>query len=472
MAKIGARCAAMLLMLASATAVHAQYVAEDSTAATPQRPAITTNRWEENWEVLSDPALRTEPFDSLKYIPLLPGDPYSYLSFGLVLRERVESNNAPNFGVGHMVGESYLLQRFQAYADLHFNRNWELFTELEDDRAFGKEPITPVDQDPLDLRLAFLGYNVTTDLGTFKARIGRQDFAFDTQRFVAWRDGPNVRQSFDAVWADWESEPWRVLGFISQPVQYNDIRPFDDTSNSTFRFDMFRVERHVFGSNELSFYYARYARDDAHYLAASGRERRDVFDARFAGKSHGLDWDLEGMGQTGNVGAKNIGAWAVGARCGYTMPNLPWQTRLGIQVDAASGNEKPGGTNIGTFNPLFPNGLYFTLAGFTGYTNLIHVKPSVTIKPTRGLSVMAAVAAQWRETTADAIYVQPNIPLAGTAGQGGSWTGVYAQARTEYQFTRNLTGAIEAVHFQVGNNIRHVGGHDGDYLGVELKFGW
>jgi hypothetical protein len=178
------------------------------------------------------------------------------------------------------------------------------------------------------------------------------------------------------------------------------------------------------------------------------------------------------MGQTGNVGAKSIGAWAVGARCGYTMPNLPWQTRLGIQVDAASGNEKPGGTNIGTFNPLFPNGLYFTLAGFTGYTNLIHVKPSVTIKPAPGLSVMAAVAAQWRETTADAIYVQPNIPLAGTAGQGGSWTGVYAQARTEYQFTRNLTGAIEAVHFQVGNNIRHVGGHDGDYLGIELKFGW
>jgi hypothetical protein len=85
---------------------------------------------------------------------------------------------------------------------------------------------------------------------------------------------------------------------------------------------------------------------------------------------------------------------------------------------------------------------------------------------------MGAVAGQWRQTTADAIYVQPNVPISGTAGGRGSWTGFYAQARTEYQFTPNLTGAIEAVHFQVGNAIRHAGGHDGDYLGVELKFGW
>ena len=472
MASIGRNCAVLLLILILPGAAIAQNVAEVSIDMPPQRPAIVQNRWEENWEVLSDPSLRTETLDSLKYIPLLHGDPYSYLSFGLMLRERVESNDAPNFGVGHIVGESYLLQRVQAYADLHFNRNWEFFTELEDVRAFGKEPISPVDQNPLDLRLAFIAYTVTSDLGTFKARIGRQDFAFDTQRFVALRDGPNVRQSFDALWADWESEPWRVLGFISQPVLYRDMRPFDDTSNSAVRFDMFRVERHVLGSNELSFYYALYARSNSHYLAAAGREHRDVFDARFAGKSHGLDWDLEGMGQTGSVGPKEIRAWAVGARCGYTIPNMSWQTGLGIQVDAASGNGKPGGTTIGTFNPLFPNGLYFTLAGFTGYTNLVHVKPSVTIKPVARLSIMGAVAGQWRQTTADAIYVQPNVPISGTAGERGSWTGFYAQARTEYQFTPNLTGAIEAVHFRVGNAIRHVGGHDGDYLGVELKFGW
>ena len=61
------------------------------------------------------------------------------------------------------------------------------------------------------------------------ARVGRQDFLFDLQRFVSSRDGPNVRQSFDAVWADWETGTWRLIGFVSRPVQYFDERPFDDT---------------------------------------------------------------------------------------------------------------------------------------------------------------------------------------------------------------------------------------------------
>ena len=131
-------------------------------------------------------------------------------------------------------------------------RTWQFFVQVEDDRAFSKNVITPVDQDPLDLRLGFLAYVNMTDAGTFKARAGRQDFDFDLQRFVSSRDGPNVRQSFDAVWGDWESGPWRFIGFFSQPVQYSLVSPFDDTSNSHFRFHTLRIERQVLGTNELS----------------------------------------------------------------------------------------------------------------------------------------------------------------------------------------------------------------------------
>jgi hypothetical protein len=44
--------------------------------------------------------------------------------------------------------------------------------------------------------------------------------------------------------------------------------------------------------------------------------------------------------------------------------------------------------------------------------------------------------------------------------------------RTDYAFTANLTGAIEAVHYDIGQAVRDAGGHDSNYLGVELKFGW
>lgn len=457
--------AALVVLAGAAGPVRA----DDAVAA---RPAIQANRWAEDWSVLADPTLRTEAFDELKYIPLWATDPKSYISLGATLRERFESNNAPAFGTAGVPSDNYLLQRLQIHADIHFDENWRAFVQLEDDWAFGKQIVSPVDQDRLDLRLAFLEYVNRFPGGTLKARIGRQDFAFDLQRFVSSRDGPNVRQSFDAIWGDWETGVWRFIGFVSRPVQYFDNRPFDDTSNDGFRFSTARVERKVFGDNELSAYYSLYERNNARYLDAAGDEHRHVFDARFAGKWQQVDWDLEAMGQVGQVGAKDIRAWAAGARAGYTLAGVPWQPRLGIQIDAASGDRNPGDGIVGTFNPLFPNGYYFTLAGYTGYVNLVHFKPSITVAPASRLKVMGAIGLQWRETTADAIYVQPNVPVAGTAGKGGNWTGVYGQLRADYAFDDHLAGAIEAVHFEVGDTIIRAGGHTSNYLGLQLQYGW
>ncbi len=468
---MGARAIAAAGEDAAATEAGNPPDATPSTSAA-SRPTIKTNRWQEDWSPLADPALADQPFDAFKHIPLFAADPKSYVSLGLTVRERFESNDAPSFGIGGVKGDAYLLDRRQFHVDIRPNENWQIFAQIEDVRAPGKRSITPVDENPLDLSLAFLTYTMTVDAGTFKARIGRQDFAFDLQRFVSSREGPNVRQAFDAVWADWETGPWRVLGFVSQPVQYRLAEPFDDVSNQHLRFSTARVERKVFGDDELSVYYGLYKRDGASFGDAAGDERRHVLDGRFAGTASGFDWDLETMGQFGSVGPKDIRAWAVGTRTGYTFGDLGWTPRLGVQADAASGDTRRGDGTIGTFNPLFPNGYYFTLAGYTGYANLLHLKPSLTVKPIAGLTLTGALGLQWRETTADAIYVQPSVPLAGTAGRGGRWSGAYVQGRADYVFDANLTGAIEAVHYEAGDAIRQAGGHDSDYLGVEMKFAW
>ncbi len=178
------------------------------------------------------------------------------------------------------------------------------------------------------------------------------------------------------------------------------------------------------------------------------------------------------MVQTGHVSAQRIHAWAFGSRSGYTFGSLPLKPRIGLQIDGASGDRHARDHTLGTFNPLFPNGYYVTLAGYTGYVNFLHVKPSLTLQPGKQLALMAAAGAQWRMTRADAVYTQPNIPVPQTAGAGGLWTGAYGQLRADWQATGNLTAALEAVHFAIGETIRHAGGHDGNYLGVELKLGW
>jgi hypothetical protein len=442
--------------------------------APPARPAIMFNRWQEDWSVLADPRVAREPLDSLKYIPLSESDTKTYLSFGVNVRERFESNNAPLFGIGAVnQNNNYLLSRSELHADLRLTEHIQIFTQLVSDFAPWKSPLTPVDQESLGVEQAFVALVEPLGEGTLKVRLGRQEMAFDLQRFVAVRDGPNVRLSFDAAWLDYEIYPWRFIGFYSQPVQ-NPIPSyaFDNYSNGQQTFSGVRMERKLAASVGLDAYYARFTQADTRYVFASGNEQRNIVDVHFAGTLGAFDWDAETMGQFGSVGSKQVSAWYFGAIGGYTFSQVTWSPRLGLQFDIASGTNDPTGNTLGTFNPLFPNGYYFQLAGYTGFPNIIHLKPSLTFQLMKSMRLMLAVAPQWRQTTADAIYTQPNIPVPGTAGQPGSYTGTYGQLRLDWTLTPNLNFAVEATHFAVGDVIRRAGGRDADWVGVQLTLAW
>src|ERR1700740_598765 len=105
-------------------------------SAEPLRPQIRFERWQGDWVLLTDPELRTEPLDNLKYIPLSSDDPRSYLSLGLNLRDRIESTQVASFGIGNPDSNTYVIQRLEFHADLHPSANWQVFVQLQDDRAF------------------------------------------------------------------------------------------------------------------------------------------------------------------------------------------------------------------------------------------------------------------------------------------------------------------------------------------------
>ena len=309
--------------------------------------------------------------------------------------------------------------------------------ELEDVRAFWKTVITPVDENPLDLRMAFIAYTVPLAGGEFKIRVGRQQMAFDLQRFVSIRDGPNVQQAFDAVWLDWERDAWRIIAFWSQPVQYRHAHPFDDFSSQDFQYGGLRVERKNVGPGDLSAYYSRFQMNNAKYLDASGDERRSSFDVRYAGESSGFDWDLEFMGQTGYVGSKRIWAWAFGSRSGYTLDGIRWTPRLGLQIDAALGDQHPEGRFARHLQPVVPERLLLHAGGIHGLRlNLIHVKPSLTLRPVGPLTLMGAVGLQGgakrRRTPSMSSRA---IRWAARPGCPGQWTGAYVQVRADWAIT-------------------------------------
>ena len=436
----------------------------------PPRPALLPNRYDEDWSVLADRRVSRDGGDTLKYIALAPGSPRDYLSLGVNARVRYEANDAPLFGLIGNRADGYAYTRIAPFADLRIGR-FQLFSQLDSAFAADKRRPGPPDADRLDLEQAFVGYTVPVGGGRLTLRAGRQEFAFDRERFVSTRDNPNVRRAFDALWGSWTSGPWRVIAYASHPVVIRDTHAFDDRSGPALTFSGLRVERRLGPGRVISAYVARFTQGDVTFGGLRGDERRTVLDLRATGHRGRLDWDLEAMGQTGSFAGRDLRAWAVGTVFGYTLGRQS-APRLGMQIDLASGDSHPGDQRLTTFNPLFPNGSYFQLAGYTGYANLIHMKPSVTLHPTKSIAVLAAVAAQWRMTRADAIYVQLNQPLAGTAGQGSGWTGGYGQFHADWRPSPRWSFAVELDRFEIGDTIRRAGGRDATLLGIEASFGF
>ncbi len=441
-------------------------------ASPPSRPVIGFYRWQEDWSALASPAVSPEPGDALKYIPLSSDDPKRYVSFGATLRERYENNNAPMFGTVGNKANGYLLHRLELHADAHVTDDTRIFAQIENTLAPGLNKPNPAQVNKLDLRLLFADTQGTLGDGAYKLRIGRQEMAFDLQRFVSVRDGPNVRQAYDAIWADYEIHHWRFTAFDSHPVQYQNHTDFDDASNTHLTYGGGRLQRQIDGAGELSLTLSQFHQDNVHFLAGSGNEQRNNIDLHYMGVLQGFDWDVEAMQQSGRLGGKTINAWGAGSLAGYTWATTPWKPRLGLQLDAASGDKNLSDQHVGTFNPLFPNGYYVTLSGYTGYTNFIHLKPSLTLTPASGIKCLFALGMLWRQTTHDAIYLQPNIPVPGTAGAPGRRSSTYGQFRVDWAATRSLSFALEDDYYDVGQVIRNAGGHNSNYFGLETRWGW
>src|SRR6267154_6393223 len=143
-------------------------------------PAYKMLRFDEDYSYLTNQANRTDLCDPVKYIALRQNDPRWYLSFGGELRERVEGNYDPNFGIGGVGSDSYLLQRITLSADVHLGERVRFFVEGISGGVEGESQTPPpVLQDPGDLQFAFV--DVVPWLAhdeRFTLRVGRFGMSF------------------------------------------------------------------------------------------------------------------------------------------------------------------------------------------------------------------------------------------------------------------------------------------------------
>lgn len=416
------------------------------------RPEYHLLRAEEDWSFLRSHARGGDPFDRVKFVPLAwPAG--SFVSFGGELRYRYE--RFTNEEWRRSGADGYLLQRYMAHADLRLGRAVRVFGQvksgLETGRTGGPRP---PDEDRLDVHQSFLELRTTGSSSAPRAvfRLGRQEFNLGAARLMSVREGPNVRQSFDAVRLMAQRGSWRTDAFVARPV-HTSAGAFDD------RGDRARTLVGVYATHTrasgaiVEAYYFGFSRDLARFDQATGRERRHSVGMRLSRQTGALDVDTEVVGQWGAFGTSRIRAWTVAGDAGYRVTS-PGALRIGLSAGITSGDRNRHDHRLGTFHPLFPKGAYFGLIAPTGPLNHIGVHPSIAVTPARDWSVSASWLFLWRTQRADGIYAVPGELLRSGEDTRSRFVGHCPGVEVGWRAGRHLSMTAYAARFSAGAFLR------------------
>jgi hypothetical protein len=444
----------------------------------PNTPPYTMLRFNENYSYLDNPSNRTDLFDPLKYIPLNPSDPNSYVSFGGSIRERFEHYTGPGFGLpGLPKQDDYLLQRITLDADFHINDNLRVFAQgISGLQLGGNQTATPINNDPVDLQQIFadLRFDVkdAKDPEYLVIRGGRFEMSLGAGRLVATRAAPNVPFKFDGLEVIAAADDAHLYAFVTKPAREKRYEIADEFPDQLF-WGVYATTPVVLSSLNIraDIYYLGMKTDDAAYATGRGIEERHTFGTRLFGKANGFDYDVEPILQTGRLGDRPVLAWTVGSSAGYTF-DMPWHPRLGIDADIASGDTgHNGGGTVGTFNPLYFKAGYFNDASLIRPSNIIDIHPVLQFEPIKSVLVTAGSDTLWRYTTNDGIY-GPGGNLELPARNGSHYLSTTAELGVQWQINRHLSWTASYVHLFTGSYVANSRGHDVDYIGSWLEFTW
>ncbi|MEM1188363.1 MAG: alginate export family protein [Pseudomonadota bacterium] len=422
-------------------------------------PAFKFYRWNEDYSVMKgdvDPNW----YEKLKYAPLAGS---AYFSLGGTLRQRLNLYENDRFG---LFGEpdGYLrLGRLLLHADLHLNDRARVFVELGSHNVDGEDLRPgPFDEDRGDVTQAFVDLSVLQS----RLRLGRQEMKLGSTRLLGVRDGPNVRRAFDGARVDTAWDDIDLRFFALYEVDVNEGW-WDNEHNEDEAF------WGAYGSWTLSwtnaeFYYLGLDRAGARYSQGTADETRHSFGARLFGSRDAWDWNYEFVYQDGSFGGDDIRAWTAASITGFTIADHPWRPRVSVSANVASGDDDPLDNTLGTFNPLYPNLMYFEEAAVLAPQNFVNVEPEITVHPSSAVSLSLDWNFFWRLEKNDGVYVRGLLPLPGTAAVDGSFVAHVPSLSVDVQLNRYLAVDVSYSHFFAGEVIDNADGDDIDFFKLEL----
>jgi hypothetical protein len=401
-----------------------------------------------------DPQPSGDLWDPLKRIPA--GE--AWLNLGGELRERAESYASPNFGLKAPRASAYGLHRLLLHADLHATDTVRAFVQLgQMERAGNRGTASATDVNRLDLMQAFVDIKPASPFGDQPTlRAGREELLFGFQRLIAVREGPNVRRGFDGFRL---SDRWGGAGIdliAVRPVT-NGAGVFDDRANQAQVLWGAYATLRLGDGVGLDLYELNYRNATARFRGTTGAEQRQTWGARLFGEAEGFDWNAEVALQQGTFRNRAIRAQMAAAIVGYTFADLPWRPRIGLEANAASGDDGRSST-IGTFNAMFPRLPYFAQTSLLVPANVTDVRPVLGFSPAPGVSATLGWDTLWRASATDGLYGSGMVQYAGTSKATGMRIGTELSADVRWRIDRHLSVGAIAAELLAGPAITQAGG--------------
>jgi hypothetical protein len=422
---------------------------------------------------LADPAKRGGPFDALHYIPVGP-DPWSFLSLGGEVREQFWSWNYEEHGLRGPTQNTYDLSRLLIDAYFHVDRHLAFFVQLGRYDAFGKDtPLNAADASEGRVQQGFAELKERIVAADVTARLGRQEIALGSDRFVWVNDSSNIRTTHDGARIQINLETGASLDLAATRPTAPVEQPFADWASHSGTFlsayaseplfaRQLNVDEYVFSVHSIA----------AQYDGLTGNEERETVGGRFWGSVWAFDYDGDFAYQFGTFSQLPISAFGSSARIAYHLPIEVWRPALQLQTSYFSGSAGPPGhpQTIGTFDPPFPRPTLLNYAGLETLENLIEAYPALVLNPSSKVTIRLGPEAMWRASIYDAVYVSRTVPLPATLHNDAQYIGTNLIAATTFAATENFRIFAEYVHELPGPAILLAGGQGSDAVVAQLDF--
>lgn len=426
-------------------------------------------RYEEDYKFLRADSTRNW-YRKIKFIHISK-DTNSYISFGAEGRFQSFYVHNENWGEASRPSDGYFLNRWLAHSDLHLGNQLRFFVQLQSSLSYSRVNPSPVDRNPLEIHQAFVDFSTKQDKNAFfLLRIGRQEFLYGSQRLISVREGPNNRQSFDAVKGILRLHNQQLDIFYSYPVVAKSGLFSDNFNRDTKFWGLYYQLNDIPHIKNMDLYYLGLSKLTAVFNDGRGKELRHSVGTRLWDTPNNWQYDLEAVYQFGRFEEKSIHAWTASVNAAYQLNQLKTKPKLGLKTELISGDRVYGDDKLQTFNPLFPRGAYFGLAALIGPVNLVDIHPNLSFSPANRIGINVDYDVFWRLSHNDGLYaVNTALIYSGNTTQRNS-IGKQLAFDLSYKTSQFLNLTAELTWFEAGPYLKQVGaGHNIIFTGLTAQ---